>query len=118
MEVRVSNNQTCQSDGEGIASACVGIPKVGSYHLADMPLYIPTQFCRLQCAVPMQFCADTCMQLLHGTSRSKICVVIGMQGSLQSLCVKDPYSSEQWETLTEIGSADLYRYTRLCCQEP
>ena len=68
----------------------------------------------LQCAVLMQFCADTCMQLLHRTSRSKICVVIGMQGSMQSLCIKDPYSSQQLEILIELGCADLYRYTKLC----
>ena len=32
----------------------------------------------LHCSVPMQFCADTCIQFLHRTSRSRICVVIGM----------------------------------------
>ena len=38
----------------------------------------------LDCPVPMQFCADTCIQLLHRTSRSRICVVIGKQGYMQS----------------------------------
>lgn len=53
----------------------------------------------LHCVVPMQFCADICVQLLHRATRSKICVVIG--NVLGKVCVA--------KILTVLGIEGSYR---------
>ena len=67
----------------------------------------------LDCAVLvvlMQLRADTCIQLLHRTTKSKICVVISMSG----LCGKDPDYFGHVKVLIELGCASLHRHTRPC----
>ena len=69
----------------------------------------------LHCAVPMQFCADICVQLLHRATRSKIRVVKGMSCSRKSLRGKDPHCSRHWRFLQSLAKLQSPWQLHTCC---